>query len=245
MPKAVKETMFFDKRFDRGIEWYAIYFDHGKEGQVNGEIAPTYFDVSEVPRRIGEAAPDCKIIIGLRHPAERAFSLYLHHLRKGRVSGSFGEAAKQKPRILTAGKYATHIPRWKTVFGESRVHFVFLKDIKTQPQRVLDSVCQALGIKSLEQPAHADEKVNAASMPRFPLLARGAAALTTFFHSYGLHSIVEAGKKLGLRELAYTGGEENMPELSFKDRNRLIREYEADIDFVESTTGRDLSHWRE
>jgi hypothetical protein len=110
---------------------------------------------------------------------------------------------------------------------------------------VIENVCEAVGVSTLDQLEQADEKVNAASMPHFPLLARGAAALTTFLHSYGMHSVVEAGKSLGLKKFIFSGGEEDMPELSAEDRKELIQIYEEDIAFVEERTGRDLSGWRE
>ncbi|WP_251941171.1 sulfotransferase domain-containing protein [Salinibacter ruber] len=245
MPEAVKETMFFDKRFGRGIEWYTTYFDYGREEQINGEIAPTYFDVAEVPKRIRKIASDCEIIIGLRHPAERAFSLYLHHLRKGRVPNSFWEAVKEKPRIITAGHYSKHIPRWRSFFEERQIHFVFLSDIKSEPEEVLDQVCRYLKVKPMRPPRQTSEKVNAASMPRSLFFARAVSFLTTMLHALGFHRIVELGKKLGLRKLAYSGAEEEMPVLRGESRKQLIDEYEEDIEYVERITGRCLTHWRE
>lgn len=245
VPKEVKETMFFDRNYRRGFDWYAQYFKERLWGQLLGEIAPTYFDDPDVPNRIVDVAPGCDIIISLRHPADRAFSLYLHHLRKGRVPRDLWQAIEQKRRIVTAGHYAIHIPRWQTVFGADQVHVLFLDDIKKRPQQVLDQICTLIGVERMERPARRNQKVNAASMPRFLWLARGAAFLTTTFHEYGLHQLVEFGKKLGLKKLAYTGGEDGMPKLSANDREQLIRTYDEDIAFVEGLTGRDLSHWRE
>ncbi len=245
LPSGVKETMFFDRRYDRGVEWYESYFDRRSAGDLCGEVAPTYFDVVEVPSRVYEMSPACDIFINLRHPAERAFSLYLHHLRKGRVAGSFWEAVEQKPRILSAGKYSTHIPRWETTFGEDQLHFLFLHDIKNNPKCVLGNICQTLELNNFEHPNRSEQKVNTASMPRSQLLARGAAMLTTFFHSCGLHSIVEVGKSLGLREFVFKGGEDSMPELSTEDRKRLLERYKEDVKFVRSITGETLSHWLE
>lgn len=245
LPGAVKETMFFDRRYERGLEWYRRYFAPSENDQLRGEVAPTYFDVPEVPERVHDVAPNCDIIISLRHPAERAFSLYLHHLRKGRVRGSFRDAIEKKGRILTAGRYATHIPRWRSTFGPNQVHFLFLHDIRSRPQYALDQVCQWLGVKPMTTSREANEKVNKASMPRFPQLAKGAARLTRMLHSYGLHHLVGFGKKIGLRDMLYTGGEEDMPELTDADREFLIREYEDDIAYVENVTGRNLPEWRE
>jgi hypothetical protein len=244
VPEAVKETMFFDRRYDRGIEWYASYFENSREGQQCGEVAPTYFDAPKVPERLYEVAPNCDIIISLRHPAERAFSLYLHHLKKGRVPRSFEKAVRDKPRIITAGYYATHIPRWRSQFGADRICFLFLEEIKSNPERVLGQICRQLGIEYLDPPEQAGERVNAASMPRFQWLSRAASLLTTVFHASGMHWVVDFGKQIGLKELVYSGGEDNMPALPERLRERLIREYEEDISYVERATEQDLSHWR-
>jgi hypothetical protein len=136
-----------------------------------------------------QAAPDCDILISLYHPAERAFSLYLHHLRKGRVTGSFREAIEQRPRILESGRYATHIPRWRSRFGRAQVHLLFRQDIKERPQEVLDQICMWLGVDRMRRPSQADRKVNAASMPRSMWLARIASRLTVMLHSAGLHEV--------------------------------------------------------
>lgn len=245
LPDALKETKYFDRRFERGQDWYTRYFEASRDDQLCGEIAPTYFDVPEVPERVYQAAPHCDIIISLRHPAERAFSLYLHHLRKGRVSGAFREAVKQKPRILESGRYATYIPRWRSRFGRQQVHILFLRDIKHRPQDVLDQICAWLGVDRIRLPSQADQKVNVASMPRSLWLARIASLLTVALHSLGLHQIVEYGKRLGLRTLFFAGGEDDMPSLSAADRAFLIEEYEPDIDYVEEITGRTLPHWRQ
>ena len=246
LPQAVKETMFFDRRYDRGSNWYVRYFEDSRDDQLCGEVAPTYFDEPNVPERVHKVAPECDIIISLRHPAERAFSLFIHHLRKGRVPKDFWKAVERKPRIISAGHYATHIPRWRSVFGDDQVHLLFLNDIKSNPRAVLLHVCDWLDVESMQRiPAHTYEKVNAASMPRFQWLARGAAFLTTALHKYGLHRVVEFGKKLGLKKLAYTGGEDDMPELSVNDRRQVIRMYEEDIAFVEDLTDRDLARWFE
>lgn len=245
LPEGVKETMFFDRRYERGFDWYARYFKTSQEDQQCGEIAPTYFDEPDVPKCLYRVNPRCDIIISLRHPAERAFSLYLHHLRKGRVPASFERAVEKKPRIVSAGYYATHIPRWQSIFGEEQICFLFLEEIKSKPEEVLDRVCQHLGINPLEKTDRLDERVNSATMPHSRLLARIASFLATTAHSSGFHWVVEMGKRLGLREAVYSGGEEKMPVLSDEVRRQLIREYEKDIKYVENITGEELAHWRE
>lgn len=244
MPEAVKETMFFDKRFGRGIDWYASYFDHGEEGQINGEVAPTYFDTSGVPQRINEIAPDCEIIISLRHPAERAFSLYLHHLKKGRVPPSLWGAIEQKPRILTAGNYSEHIPRWKSIFGKEQIHLLFLSDIHDRPREVLHRVCDWIGVRwKNDWFSGVNQNVNTKSIPRSPFLAGLVSLLVDKLHKYSLHRVVEIGKKVGAKEIIYSKEKSKLPKMSDKEREKLIDFYEEDIKYVKREAKRNLKSW--
>ncbi len=244
VPEAVKETMFFDRYYGRGLDWYRQYYREAGADQLCGEVAPTYFDVPEVPARVHDVSPSCRIFINLRNPVERARSLFLHHLKKGRVSEFFWRAVEQRPRIVEAGRYAKHIPRWTSTFGEEQVSFVFLGDIRNKPEKVLDTIQNMLHVKHMPPPEKRNESVNATSMPRFPRLAKVVARLTTTFHEYGLHRLVNVVKKTGLKSVVYSGGEDRIPELSSSTRAALIEEYEDDIAFLEDKTGRDLSSWR-
>lgn len=245
LPDVVKETMFFDRHYERGIKWYSQYFSHGERDQLRGEVAPTYFDAAAVPQRIRNVSPNCKILITLRDPVERARSLFLHHLKKGRVSKNFWDAAERIPRIVEAGKYARHVPRWQSTFGSEQVTILFLEDLRAEPDRVLRLVREALGIKEVDLPEDRNERYNGTSLPRFPVLARGASYLTTTLHKYGLHSAVRLVKKTGIKSFVYTGGEERGTKLSTSIRETLTEMYEADIKFIEEETARDLSEWRE
>jgi hypothetical protein len=160
------------------------------------------------------------------------------------VPRNFHQAIR-KTRIVTAGRYATHISRYQTAFGDDQIHFLFLDDIKSNPKEVLDQVWEYVDVKPIHPPARTVEKVNVASLTRFPLLTRAAALFATFLHSLGMHKMVQFGKKLGLKEFAYSGGEEEMPEMSPDDRDRLLRNYDEDIVLVEAVTGRSLPKWRD
>lgn len=236
--------MFFDRYHDRGIEWYRQYFSHAQPDQFCGEVAPTYFDASGVPERIKSISPDCKIVVTLRNPIERAWSLFLHHLKKGRVSNDFWSAVEKIPRILEGGRYARHISYWQSIFGAMQISFFFLEDIKTNPGKTLLAVQKVLNVEKVDLAKGKESSLNGRSMSRFPTLARGVSFVTTMLHRYGYHKVVRAAKKTGLKSLVYSGGEKRMPEMSTSVHMDLVEKYEEDIDFVEEETGRDLSRWR-
>lgn len=242
LPQDVKETMFFDQHYEQGVSWYAEYFSHCQQDQQCGEVAPTYFDIATVPTRIQQVNPNCKILINLRNPVNRAMSGYHHHLGKGRVRGSFSEAVLQMPRIVEAGRYAQHVSRWLDTFGSKQVTFALLDDIESRPEIVLKQIYQFLDVSEIPMPQVGKEKFGTATMPKFPQLAKIAAQSATWLRNKRLHKFAELGKTLGLKKI-YTGGKQ-LPELSRSEQQKLIEEYEEDIAFIEKLIGRDLSAWR-
>lgn len=244
-PKGIIEPMFFDLYYEQGLARYTAHFAHRTENQLCGDITPTYFDLEIVPARIRQINAECKIIINLRNPIERALSLYRHHVSKGRVNGTFGEAVLQMPRLLDAGNYAEHIPRWLDTFGVDRVTFVLLDDIKIDPASVLKQLCHFLEITPIAMPTRSGEKFNAATMPRFPKIARLTARLVTLLQAKGAYKIIELGKRMGLKQLVYAGGQDQAPKLTMGEQKQLLEKYEPDIVFVETLLGRNLRTWRE
>jgi len=243
-PKGVKETMFFDQRYNKGLNWYGAHFRHCQEQQKCGEIAPTYFHIEAIPERIYELNPQCKIIINLRHPLERILSVYRHYVSLGVVQSNFDEAVKTYPHLINAGHYSTYIPHWLNQFGSQQIYFILLEDIQSRPAHVLEYLEKFLGITHtpLEHLSHA--KVNATTLPKFPLLAKGLTQIAHFLRGNRLHCIVELGKRLGLRKV-YRGGEHNMPTLTREQQSYLLELYEPDTVYVENLLGRSLPQWRE
>jgi hypothetical protein len=243
-PKEVKETMFFDRYYEKELDWYFWHFRQKTEKQLAGEVAPTYFDEEKVPERIHSVNSDCRIFITLRHPVERARSLFHHHLRKGRVTGDFSMAVEEMPRIITAGRYEKHIQRWLNTFGKNNIHFILLDDIKKEPSETLNLITTALDISSISLSKDEKNKVNAATMPNNMLFAKYGAKLAIFLRSKRLHKSVEIGKKLGLKRI-FSGNETKLPELSISEKKMLLKKYEEDIRFVEQFLNRNLSNWRD
>ncbi|GAA5521912.1 sulfotransferase domain-containing protein [Aliifodinibius salicampi] len=241
-PKNVKETMFFDQHYEKGLEWYYWHFRHKSDKQLLGEIAPTYFDEEKVPERIHSVNVDCKIFITLRNPISRAQSLFHHHLRKGRVDRDFSSSIEDIPRIISAGKYSKHIPRWMNQFGKNDVHVLLLDDIKNEPKDTLRKITNLLDIPTISLDNGIDNKVNPATMPENITIAKYGAILATFLRSKRLHKVVEFGKRLGLKSI-FSGREDELPELSEDNKQELLDYYKEDIQFVENLTGRDLGHW--
>jgi hypothetical protein len=109
-----KEPSFFwrDDLYARGIEFYLRNFpeDDGS-GRVTFECTQNYFSSPDAYRRIHEAYPEMKLIVVLREPVARAYSLYTHlHmdaliLRKLRQDPGYGERILARYPELAGGGY--------------------------------------------------------------------------------------------------------------------------------------------
>jgi hypothetical protein len=244
LPDGIKETMYFDLYYDHGRGWYLDHFAHRKGGQRCGEICPTYFDVAAAAERIHALTPDCRILVSLRDPVDRALSLYRHHLAKGRVNGSFDEAVRQVPQIVDAGRYSVHIPRWVQRFGRDRVAFVWVEDMERTPQAVFGDVCRFLELPELPMPTIGHRKINVGKATRAPGLARGVTALQYWLRERHLYRLARGRLARRIKRLLFTDDPGRLLGLTAGDRQRMQELFEPDIRFLEELLGRDLSAWR-
>ena len=116
VPALKKELFFFDKKFDKGMNWYRSRFPFRNEALITGEATPTYIFHPHAPQRIKDSIPSIKLIVLLRNPVDRAISHYYHNLRydiqnrrlkkligiERRETLSFEEAIEKAKRILSA-----------------------------------------------------------------------------------------------------------------------------------------------
>lgn len=244
MPTKVKETFFWDRDFARGEPWYFSHFEDVTAARLI-EVGPSYFHSAEACERLQAHNPNLKIIVTLRDPAERAFSLYLHHRRKGRVGEEFWSAADKLPEILATSRYGTHVPMWIDAFGAENVLVLLQSDIEQAPAHALEAVARFLDVPITYRSDHLFERVNTGGLPKSPALARLATRASAILRHMGLYSVINTAKALKLKSLVYGGGQQELPKLFVQDRRKLIAMFAADIVFVEQLMNRSLSEWRD
>ncbi len=97
-----KEINFFNKHFDKGIDWYLSHFPviTDSENFITGEATTQYIFTPEVERRIYNSFADVKIIIMLRDPIDRTISDYYHHVNRGLETRSIETIIKTTQELL-------------------------------------------------------------------------------------------------------------------------------------------------
>jgi hypothetical protein len=98
-----------DRVFSRGFDWYQQLFSHLQSANSdNILVGQTSADCAFNPQsvsRIMAAIPNVKLIFVLRHPIDRAYSLYWHQYGMGREYYRFEKAIALEPRRIKKSYY--------------------------------------------------------------------------------------------------------------------------------------------
>jgi hypothetical protein len=149
----------FDNLY-RGIvtrwEDYLKLFADAKDEHAVGEASLSYLWSRTAAKEIAAVIPDAKFMLILRHPAERAFSEYVHQLSDGHVSHSFEHhlrRARQSDRKMSAyypflefGEYAEQLERLFSYFPREQVRIWIYEDTLREPHQFRRQVFEFLGV---------------------------------------------------------------------------------------------------
>uniref|UniRef100_A0A8C5Q980 Sulfotransferase n=1 Tax=Leptobrachium leishanense TaxID=445787 RepID=A0A8C5Q980_9ANUR len=157
------EPHFFDRFYDRGLEWYRNLMPRTLEGQITMEKTPSYFVTTEVPERIYNMSKDIKLIVVVRDPVTRAISDYTQTRSKTDSLASFQALAFKNISTGTIntswsavriGIYAKHLENWLQYFPLSKFLFVSGERLVSDPSRVMERVQDFLGLKRVITDKH-------------------------------------------------------------------------------------------
>ena len=106
-----KEPSYFDRYFDRGLDWYKVNFPFKihrfivtkilQKKFITGEASVRYLDHPHAPQRIKQVTPHAKFIILLRNPIERSYSHYKMISRRHAESLPFEKVIQEEDRIIS------------------------------------------------------------------------------------------------------------------------------------------------
>jgi hypothetical protein len=158
-----KDLYFFDRYFDRGVDWYAGYFrDAGPQHKVVGEVCQEYLSSADAPVRMRSVlGADARLMVTLRDPVTRAFSAYLYMRKHNVFEGTFREALETRPGMFQHNRYATLLERYLEHYDRSAIHCAVFDDLVQSPQRFVDDVLAWLAI----DPMPLDDSMLAARLP--------------------------------------------------------------------------------
>lgn len=146
-----KDLYFFDRYYDRGLDWYTAQFrDARPEHTVVGEVCPDYLASPEAAVRIQECLGDARLMVTLREPSARAFSSYLYMRKHGEGPPTFRRALETYPPLLEHGRYATQLRRFSGYADRGLLHISLFDDLQEDPQAFLDGVSSFLELPRVQ-----------------------------------------------------------------------------------------------
>lgn len=162
-----KELHFFDRHFQRGVEWYARQFHPGPEHVQFGEATPCYLYDREARDNMAATLPAARLIVILRDPVTRAYSHYWHTRRKGWEDEPFEAALELEPQRISCpdveqrsrysyvdrGHYIDQLLSLERKHSRSLLHVVVLDDLRANHADTLGALFSFLGVD--REPARA------------------------------------------------------------------------------------------
>lgn len=141
------EMMFWKSRFyKKGHDWYKSFFN---DDRLGGEKSPSYYVLKQSMREISKYIPNCKIILCLRNPVDRAYSNYQMNSKSGRIGTPFTFDVFKK-RYSNPGRYMTHIKNnILPFFNEDQIHICVMEHMKKDMKNKMGEVFEFLGVYDL------------------------------------------------------------------------------------------------
>lgn len=156
-----KELHFFDRHYDRGLDWYADQWQPKPRHLAWGEASPSYLYNEEARLRIAESLPEAKLVVMLRDPVKRAYSHYWHTQRLGAETVDFETALDTEQERIATGKpsdrsrysytdrghYLEQLEHLAALVGRERIHVMLLEDLASDRVATLKNVFGFLGVR--------------------------------------------------------------------------------------------------
>ena len=247
MPDGVKEPQFFNRFYDKGIDWYARHFRFASGRRPIAEISPPYFFHTETPARIKTHIPNCKIVATMRNPVDRIYSAYKLMRHYGWVRrGTLDEVLQANPNLGGGNRYAARLETWFDTFGRENVLVTMYDELRDEPQAYLNRVCDFIGVPRIALASRSDLVGDVNSFARAPKNRRLAVNATTLMYwlkgrqAYGTVNLLE---RAGIWD--FCGGRgELYPRLTIEQEERLRERYRPEVEALEELIGVDLSAWK-
>jgi len=158
-----KEVHFFNKtkRYNCGIEWYKNRFPETKNNTLCFEASPAYFHKPISVGRIFKHLPNCKFILLLRNPVDRAISYYSRWKTTDELWNPHELTAKNPCHgIVATGIYIQTLRRWFDYFARDRFLIIKSDDFFEDERKIITQCFDWLGVESIdiEKPLFFDQK---------------------------------------------------------------------------------------
>jgi hypothetical protein len=249
----------------RTYDEYLTLFTRAGRCPAVGDASTNYLVSPESPRRIHERYPEGRIIVILRNPVQRAYSLYRFLCFWGLESATTFEKALERENdrfenerfkrqmellyfaflYVNSGLYSAQLERYFALFPRDRIFVVLYDDLKKDPRGTTRELYRFLSVNAEFEP---DVAVHNAS--GFPLSVRVQGALCRTWNAHPLRPREPIRRRDRLHFPVAFGinallGRYRSSRMRSETRRALVKRFRDDIQKTAALIGRNLDSWVE
>lgn len=226
----------------RTFDEYVHLFDGANDAVAIGEASPMYISSLFALKQVKKTIPTVKLIFCLRHPVDRAYSLYLMRVRHGFESRPAYQAFAEDGKRWTRFKYYQMLKPWFDEFDRSQIKVLIYEDFRANPLATMQQVFQFLEVDSDFVP-DVSRKYGAGGVPKNKALHQ----VFTSIRKNRIKKLFAHYLPPQLRAIFNRYARKNLkdaPAISNDVRQLLTDLYRADTTQLEGLLQRDLSIWK-
>jgi len=230
-----KQSYFFDRNYQKGIDWYLRSFDGVEPKHVAvGEVATGYCLLEAIPN-MAKHFPHSKLLMVMRNPTDRAYSNFqIRQMESG--WNSFEHALEEDSDLLVRGQYIDQIELLLKHYSRDQLLFMLYDDLHADDRGYLRTILKFIGVDTEFDSKLYGQRKNAAMFPK----------TREQLHRIGMKSVVNLVSKspVGdwIRKNRKTKGRAYCP-MELETKEKLISHFLPYNDRLSEMLQRDLSHW--
>lgn len=231
------------------LEQYQRLFVQRPGAMMYGEVSPQYFGSPIAAEKIAERLPSVKIVVVLRNPVDRAYSLFGHLRRDGfEDNHDFSQAlqaSNYRWNYLDEALYGRNLESYMKRFPQQNILVCWYEDMLGSPGKFYSDLFDFLGISSQVDTSNVEARNPSGEVDNkaVKLLVRLVARpwLREVVRRIFSEGLIEATSRSYHRLLKRYVKKGKIPD----EARRYLQAYFADdIKTLEHRTGRTLTSWQ-
>ena len=230
-----KQSYFFDRNYDKGIDCYLENFSGVKPQHVAvGEVATGYSLPHAVPL-LSKHFPHIKVLMVMRNPVDRAYSNFQTRQAEFNWS-SFEQAIELDPDLIERGQYIDQVEMLLEHYDQDQLLFMLYDDLHLDDRGYLQTILRFIGVDPNVESTLIGQRKNAAMLSSFRkrLQTLGCSSLINMMSRSWIGDKIRRYRK---------GRGRTYQPMNSSIQEKLIEHYRPYNDRLSSLLQRDLSHW--
>lgn len=234
-----KDLYFFDRYYDKGLDWYRHFFRDRGGARVAGELSHDYYVSREAAERIRRDLPEVKLVCCLREPVACLLSGYRYN-RTMNVGANVSLAEyAARDHVRHQFDYYGNLKVYYDRFDRHQIHVVFYDELQRDPVSFARSIYEFLGVDPEFVAPTVGERINPARAARNEALAQFTYRVSLGLRRAGMANLVGTLKRSPLvNRLLYTQEKRAVDDSQIP--REVVEEFRKDFARLEELIGRPL-----